>query len=161
VQEIRGELASLVEIQRPGDEPIMGVLDLNVGSITVNMLALVPLLLRELDKVANLSAINANVAISLSVVVFVLSLINTIKPRQGELVKLSMDDATVYTVLLEMKAKAGEEEMVGQADLAARMAREHPTIEIEKSLAQLKKKRLIVQAKSGIFVTNRVEVAIA
>ena len=137
------------------ETPLMGIGNVHVGSVTINVLAITSLLLNELAK----SCTDTDLHILLIAAVFICSLINAFEI--DEPVKLNQDAAIVYCTLIQLADnKEAEVIMVSKGKLIERLGKECLGIDIDGTLQLLRNKRIIVFKGNHILVTKVRNIAV-
>lgn len=134
---------------KPSGMPKMAIVDLHVGSITINILSITSLLLNELAMVY----IGTNYHILLAAAVFICSLVNAFEFNDS--VELNKDGALVYCVLKQL---ADDKEsgviMVPKEKLVEQLAEESLDVDIDEALQLLRIKKLIAFKGNNILVSK-------
>lgn len=131
-------------------QPLMGSIgDIRIGNITINIVAIISLLLGELAKIFG----GYDIHVVIAGAVFVCSLINSIKTN--EQVKLNETDAIVYCTILQLIGGPDKDPaMIPRQMLMDRMRENNQDIDINKSLLSLKDKKLIWLNRTQIIVSK-------
>lgn len=151
------EINELITVQRQGDNPVMGLFDLNLNQyVTINMLALVSLLAEELGRILDKNPQYSSWTVAASACVFLTTFLNMIQPRMS--MELDMLDANVYCALLKRQRERPVNEMITYEEVVKCIREFDREADISRCLTHLQEKKLIRRLGNGFLVIREIKV---
>lgn len=147
----------LITVQTQGNNRVLGYFDVQINKfVSINMLSLVIILTDKLNQVFLQSDANSSLSVSISIGIFIASLLNIIQP--ADIVQLEREDAEVYCSFLKLQRDRPINMVITFEELERCMEQIGEEINLSECLTHLEEKRLIKVVPNGFIVKREVKV---